>query len=94
MQLLCCSRIDYMNNLDLLYFFISLAHGIHIFPGQMLICPGNILNGRTNYCCRLSLGVVMPCSLSYLFSKTSRLALEPFSCSVSAGGKPDIIPNL
>jgi len=37
MQLLCCSRTDYMNNLALLYFSISLAHGIHIFPGQMLV---------------------------------------------------------
>lgn len=37
MQLLCCSRTDYMNNLALLYFFISIAHGIHIFPGQMLM---------------------------------------------------------
>jgi hypothetical protein len=36
-QLLCCSRTDCMNNLALLYFFISLAQGIHIFPGQMLI---------------------------------------------------------
>jgi len=26
-----------MNNLAPLYFFISIAHGIHIFPGEMLI---------------------------------------------------------
>jgi hypothetical protein len=26
-----------MNNLALLYFFISLAHGIYTFPGQMLM---------------------------------------------------------
>jgi hypothetical protein len=43
MQLLCCSRTDCMNNLALLYFFISLAHGIHIFPRQMLIFSQPIL---------------------------------------------------
>ena len=83
MQLLYCSRTDCMNNLALLYFFISLAHDIHIFPGQMLIF--SFTDNLTSFASSMEEQiiavicpwVVMPYSLSCLFFKTSRLALEP-----------------